>query len=77
MKDLTSRLNETPRHFFIYMHGKALYSQLIKLFSETISCLINTSNCCSLWTPATSTEGGKTKGSLVFLYEFLIMCLNG
>ena len=46
-------------------------------FTENVSCLINTTNCCSLLTPAASMDGGKTIGTInLFLYGFLLICLN-
>ena len=43
-----------------------------------VSCLINTTNCCGLSTPAASIEDGKTKGTinlLLWLPDNLLTCL--
>ena len=57
------------------------YSQLIWLvnFRENVSCLINTTNCCGLLTPAAYMEGGKTIGTInlfsLWLPDNMLKCL--
>ena len=57
------------------------YSQLIKPvnFPENVSCLMNTTNCCGLLTPAASMEVGKTIGIInlfsLWLPDNMLKCL--
>ena len=81
MIDLAGRLNKKPGRLSVvrlcmikdtgnnYLVQPVNLQQQVK-FSENVSCLISTTNCCGLLTPAASIESEK------LLYGFLIIRLN-